>query len=317
MSTTLTDEVAQDTAETDDSLDDAGFIGVESTTPLPLGDDLHGHHQVKGPALKIKQPPGYLDRAKALLAPRGAPKRFIEFVAGIHMFRDLIRSEECDTPARAVLAARELSACVEGALTELVADMSLTINAVSAFALEIRTLVPEIYDSWVNLQFTIGKPLSMVTAKRNPFDLHREQMIEDGLEEGRLVAGAVTPTLSQLERLVGITRLTLEAELGITTVGEQLELDSAFADFLMARRISAAAESLLRPSGSQQKEFLDALKLKTQAKAFDKAFHKTIDKMRLRNQRRSRTVRVAVERKVTLAVDKAVQESTKTVTASA
>jgi len=142
-------------------------------------------------------------------------------------------------------------------------------------------------------------------------------MIEDGLEEGRLVAGAVTPTLSQLERLVGITRLTLEAELGITTVGEQLELDSAFADFLMARRISAAAESLLRPSGSQQKEFLDALKLKTQAKAFDKAFHKTIDKMRLRNQRRSRTVRVAVERKVTLAVDKAVQESTKTVTASA
>ena len=301
-------EISQEYVNADDDMDLARFVDIEDNELLPVGEDLNGPEQARSAGLKISPPVNYLERARAVLTPLGARGRLIEFAAGIHMFLDLLKSPGCNTQKREALAARELSACVDGALTELVADISLRINQVAALALEVRGQVPDIYDTWVNLQFTIGKPLAMVTARRNAFDLPRERMIEEGIENGKLVLGAVTPTLRQLENLVAIARLTLEAELSVTTVAEQLELDDALSDFIMARRISSAAQSLIRPSGPDKKDLAEALKLIAQAKTFDKAFHRTIDRMRLRNRRRSRTVQVALEKKITLAVDTGAQE---------
>ena len=206
---------------------------------------------------------------------------------------------------------------MDAALTELIADISLEINQVSALALELRTLVPEIFDTWINLQFSVGRSLAMVTAKRSAFDLPRERFIEARLADGYLVAGTVLGVQSQLERFVGIARLTLEADLNVTTPQDQMELDIALSDYITARHISSMAQSYISPAGPCTKDLTEGLKLITQAKTFDRSFQKTIDRMRLRNRRKSRTVQVAVERKVTVAVTATTEEHGTKVAASA
>ena len=99
---------------------------------------------------------------------------------------------------------------------------------------------------------------------------------------------------------MGIARLTLEQDLNIQTVNEQMELDLALTDFITARRISFAAQSLISPAGPRAKDLTEGLKLLTQARTFDKSYQVTIDRMRARNHRRLKTVQVASEKRVTV-----------------
>lgn len=294
--------------ETGDAREPLGFAESDGNERLPVADDLNAIAQTQATALRLSIPPNYLERARAVYTPLDAPKKFIELAAGIPMFLDLLKDESCNTPERETFARNELAACVDGALTELVATTSLEINQVSALALEVRTLAPDAFDAWVGLQFTVGRQLAMVTAKRSASDLPRERFIGARLAQGYLVAGTVSGVQSQLERFVGIARLTLEADLNVTAVQDQMELDMALDDYIMARQISSMAQSYISPSGPCAKDLAEGLKLITQAKTFDRSFQKTIDRMRLRNRRGPRTVQLAVEKRITLSVDSGAEE---------
>ena len=225
-----------------------------------------------------KMDSSYLVMANDTYGPLGAPKKFIDFAAGILMHLDELKDPRCNTQEIQMMICDKLGACVDTALTELIVDMSLQINQISRLALEIRGLVPEAFDAWVKLQFTVGRPLAMLTAARRGSNVSNELYIEKELEEGRLVAGAITSVAPQLESFVGIARLTLEQDLNITTLDEQMELDLALNDFIMARRISFIAQSLFSPAGPRAKDLAEGLKLMTQAKTYDKNFQVTIDR---------------------------------------
>ena len=113
---------------------------------------------------------------------------------------------------------------------------------------------------------------------------------------------------SQIERFVGIARLPLEADLNVTTVQDQMELDMALDDYIMARQISSMAQSYISPAGPCAKDLTEGLKLIAQAKTHDRSFQKTIDRMRLRNRRNPRTVQLAVEKRITVSVDAGTEE---------
>ena len=136
-----------------------------------------------------------------------------------------------------------------------------------------------------------------------------EQFIEEQLEEGRLAAGAIMSVATQYENLVGIARLTLEHDLNITTLDEQMELDLALNDFIMARRVSFMAQSLISPVGVLRKDVGESMKLLTQVQKYDKNFQVTIDRMRARNRRKLKTVQLSVEKRVTVAVTARAEES--------
>jgi len=244
----------------------------------------------------------YLVMAKKAYGPLGAPEKFIDFAAAAHMYRDALKDVKCNTPSRQIMVCEGLSSCVDAALTELVVDMSLEINQVSALALEIRGLTPEVFDAWVHLQFTVGRLLAMLTAKRKGSNVSHELHIEEELKEGRLIAGAITSTAPQFENFVGIARLTLEQDLNIKTLDEQMELDLALNDFITARRITFMAQSLFSPAGPRAKDLAEGLKLLNQARTFDKNFQVTIDRIRTRNRRKLKTVQLAVEKRVTVSV---------------
>ena len=117
------------------------------------------------------------------------------------------------------------------------------------------------------------------------------------------------PEAAQYENLVGIARLTLEHDLNITTLDEQMELDLALNDFIMARRISFMAQSLISPLGILRKDLGESMKLLAQVQKYDKNFQVTIDRMRARNRRKLKTVQLAVEKRVTVAVTARTDES--------
>ena len=108
---------------------------------------------------------------------------------------------------------------------------------------------------------------------------------------------------------MGIARLTLVHDLNITTIDEQMELDLALNDFIMARRISFMAQSLISPLGPLRKDLGESMKLLAQVQKFDKNFQVTIDRMRARNRRKLKTVQLAVEKRVTVAVTARADES--------
>jgi hypothetical protein len=250
-----------------------------------------------------------LDLAKKIYGPLNAPKKFIKFAAGILMRLNALKDPRCNTHAREMLIRGGLVSCLDAALTELVVDISLGIGQVAALALEIRTLMPEVFDEWVNLQFTVSRPLAMVTATRRGGPIPRERFIEEQLKEGRLVAGAVMTEASHLENFVGILRLTLEAELNVNTVNEQMELDLALKDYVLARRFAFTAQSLMPTSGPLLKNLGDNLDLMDRVGKFDRNFQLTIDRMRARNRRKSRTVQLAVKKRVTVALTATTEES--------
>ena len=203
--------------------------------------------------------PDYLDLAKKIYGPLDAPPKFIKFMAGILMRLDALKDPRCDTHQKEMMIRGGLVSCMDAALTELVVDISLGVSQVAALAMEIRALMPEVFDEWVNLQFTVGKSLATVTAKRNGCDIPRERFIEQQLKEGRLIAGAVMTEAAHIENFVGILRLTLEAEFNITTVNEQMELDLALKDYVLARRFAFTAQSLMPTSGPLLKNLGDNL----------------------------------------------------------
>ena len=246
--------------------------------------------------------PDYLDRAKLVYDSMGAPAKFIEFAAGILMRLDALEDPRCNTHEKEMLVRGGLGLCVDAALTELIVSLPPGDNRVAALALEIRALAPDAFDRWVNLQFTVGKSLAMMTARRRGCDMPRERFIEEQLKEGQLVAGAVMTEAAQFESFVGILRLTLEAELNIKTVNEQIELDLALKNYLLARRFAFTAQSLIPPSGILLKDLGKNLDLMDRVGKFDKNFQVTIDRMRARNRHKLKTVRLAVEKRVTLSV---------------
>ena len=141
----------------------------------------------------------------------------------------------------------------------------------------------------------------MVTTRRSRLDPSSEELIDEQLQRGKLAAGAVLNAPAQFENFVGIARLTLEADLNVKTINEQMELDLALNDFITARRISFMAQSLISPSGPTAKDLAEGMKLLLQARTFDKSYQVTIDRMRARNSRRLKTVQVAAEKRVTVA----------------
>jgi hypothetical protein len=243
----------------------------------------------------------YLERAEEAYGRLGAPRKFITFAAGILMRRDSLENPRFDTFGRETTILGELAACVDAALTELIVNIALKIDQVAALAFEIRSLAPDVFDRWVTLQFTTGKQLSMVTTRRSRLDPSSEELIDEQLQRGKLAAGAVLNAPAQFENFVGIARLTLEADLNVKTINEQMELDLALSDFITARRISFMAQSLISPSGPNAKDLAEGMKLLLQARTFDKSYQATIDRMRARNSRRLKSVQVAAEKRVTVA----------------
>jgi hypothetical protein len=304
-------DVSQEYMKTDDDLDIGEFCEFDNHDehPPPATDDPQGAELTQGANIGASAGPDYLDMAKLKFNGTGAPEKFIELAAGLHVFRDALDSPRCNTPSREATIREGISSLVDGSLTELVAAISLEVNQVAALALEIRTLAPEAFDAWVKRQFTIGRPLAMMSAKRKALDLARERFIEDQLEKGRLVAGTIMTAAQQYENFVGIARLALEHDLNITTIDEQVELDLALNDFITARRISFMAQSLISPLGLRIKDLGESMKLLAQVQKYDKSFQVTIDRMRARNRRKLKTVQLSVEKRVTVAVTARADES--------
>lgn len=304
-------DVPQEFTEIDDDQGLGDFLDLDSNEeyPLPETDDPQGDEQTEDENVGTKNGPDYLELAKKVYAHLDAPAKFIRCAAAILVHRDALQDPRCNTNEREAMIHEGLGACVDAALTELIVDASLRINQVSALALEIRALAPEIFDAWVRLQFMVGRPLAMVTAKRNGFDLARERFIEDQLKEGKLAAGAIMSVAPQFENFVGIARLTFEQDLNIQTVDEQLELDLALNNFITARRISFMAQSLISPAGPNAKDLTEGLKLLAQVQKLDKSYQLTIDRMRARNRRKSKTVQLAVRKRITVAVTATTEES--------
>ena len=298
-------DVPQEYMEIDDDLGLGDFFEPNNDEQLPL---LESDDQTQNGNLSTSVASAYLEHAKEAYGRLGAPRKFITFAAGILMRRDALENPRFDTLGREMAILGELAACVDAALTELIVNIALEIDQVASLAFEIRSLAPDVFDRWVNLQFTVGKQLSMLTTRRNALDPSSEELIEDLLQRGKLAAGAVLNAPAQFENFVGIARLTLEADLNVKTINEQMELDMALNDFVTARRVSFMAQSLISPSGPSAKNLAEGMKLLLQAKTFDKSYQVTIDRMRARNSRRLKTVQVAAEKRVTVAATPRVEK---------
>jgi len=297
--------VPGDILEINDEPDNGDCLDLDSNEEYPrpeTADPQGAEDPTQDTNIGNKMDSAYLVMAKNTYGPLGAPEKFMEFAAGILMHLDGLKDPMCNTRERQMMICNKLGDCVDMALTDLIADMSLEISQVSRLALEIRTLLPEVVDAWVHLQFTVGRPLAMLTSKRKGSNVSQELYIEKELEEGRLIAGTITSMAPQFESFVGIARLTLEQDLNIKTLDEQMELDLALSDFITARRISFMAQSLFSPAGPRAKDLAEGLKLLNQARTFDKNFQVTIDRIRTRNRRKLKTVQLAVEKRVTLSV---------------
>ena len=255
-------DVPQECIEIDNDPGLGDFVEPNNDEQPPL---LETDGQTQNGNLSTSVASAFLERAKKAYGRLGAPRKFITFAAGILMRRDSLENPRFDTFGREMAILGELAACVHAALTELIVNIALKIDQVASLAFEIRSLAPEVFDRWVNLQFTVGKQLSMVTTRRNRLDPSSEEFIEDQLQQGRLAAGAVLNAPAQFENFVGIARLTLEADLNVKTINEQMELDLALNDFITARRVSFMAQSLISPSGPKAKDLTEGMKLLLQA----------------------------------------------------
>ena len=244
----------------------------------------------------------YLAKTKETYKPLGIPDEIIKKIAAVETARAMLLSLRCDTAEREAFCKHLLSHTTGEVLGTLMEQVLTSINATTLIARAVRRLAPDEFDAWVDLQMSNGVCLGMITAVRDFRDVSGEGQIEDNLAEGRLAAASVMPVLSRLTNFVGILRPKLESDLRVRTAADHMELDSAIDSYLIARRLQSTAQSLIAPI-PRVKDLAKGLKLLEQAKAYDKAFHASIDRIRTRTQRRDRRIQVGNQTNVAIQVN--------------
>ena len=251
----------------------------------------------------------YVVLARKMYSPLGASEEFIKHAAAVRYFGDALAtkrgeaaSQEHRDQAHALLAES-----VSEVLHELVGQKSMEMNVIGALAKSVRELVPEPFDAWVRDQMSMCTCLRAMAAKRNASDVVVERRIREGLASGLLVANGVMGIESQISNFMAIARQTLEADLDLKTVDEQMELDSILNDFILARRIACFAHNYIAPLPTE--EHLDrGLELMMRARTIDKDFRRALDMLRARSQRR--TAKIQVEAPADTSVQVAAEATT-------
>ena len=283
-------------------------VDTESDTGLPVDFDDQGAvppvtNDENGMALSPDAGrTDYLAKTREIYEPLGIRDEIIKRVAAVETAHAMLQSPRCDTAEREAFC-KHLLACTTGEVLGTLMEQVLTsINATTLIARAVRRLAPDEFDAWVDLQMSNGVCLGMITAVRDFRDVSGEGQIEDNLAEGRLAAASVMPVLSRLTNFVGILRPKLESDLRVRTAADHMELDSAIDSYLIARRLQSTAQSLIAPI-PRVKDLAKGLKLLEQAKAYDKAFHASIDRIRTRTQRRDRRIQVGNQTNVAIQVN--------------
>lgn len=236
----------------------------------------------------------YLDKAKRVYGPLQAPENFIVGMGAVFGWIEARKSKRCDSPEKEAQAMAILTEALDYALHALVAAPLMKINQVTAIAMDVRALVPDQFDAWVDMQFSTGSFLGVLSAKRSLMDVARESYAEVKPASRRASAAMVMGAQQQFENFVGIFRVKLEAELEIDTTHEQTELDLALNDLLIAGRASFAAQSFMGPLPDAE-HYPTGVAMLKKAKTFLRGYQVTIDRMRARARRKSKKVRVVGE----------------------
>ena len=292
------ENISRDGNEVDSQQDPGTPNGVnaQGDTPSPSEDK---DDTKPGPEVDKEN---CLDRARRTYKPLSVSDDIIDQVAAVEAAREMLQSPRCNTAEKKAMCQGFLSFATGEILGALADKMMTPIGVTTLIAKAIRRLAPAEFDKWVDFQLSNGLCLGMVAAVRNLTDLPRERFIEDQLAEGKLAVGSVTPVLGRLVSFIGILRPKLEADLGVTTSADQMELDSALDAYLMARRFRSMGETLIGPIPVHD-NVTKSLKLLEQANAYDKIFHTTIDRLRTRIQRGTRKLQVGAQTNVTIKVD--------------
>ena len=237
----------------------------------------------------------YIELARKMYSPLGASEEFIKHVAAVRYFRDALASDRGATASEEHRdqALALLAGSVSEALHELVGQkgLQLQMNAAGAMAKSLRELAPEPFDAWVRDQMSSCAHLSAMTAKRSPFDPVAERAIQEGLASGLLAASGVLGVENQIRSFTAILRQTLEADLDIKTVDEQMMLDSALNDFILARQTACQAQNYIAPVPNEE-HLEHGLRLLKLARTIDKDFCRALDMIRARSRRRTTKIQV-------------------------
>ncbi len=270
-------------------------------TPRPAGG------QGDTPLCPSAAEPDGLVRVRQTYEPFGVSDEIIKCIAAVESARDILLSSRCDTPEKKAMSENLLSYATGELLGALAAEMGTPIDVITLIAKSVRRIAPVAFDRWVDFQLSNGVCLGMVATVRNPTDLPRERFVEEQLAEGKLAFGSATPALARLVSFVGILRPKLEADLGVKTAADQLELDSALDTHMTARRIRSMAESLIAPI-PERNNLAKGLKLLEQAYAYDNSFCSKIDRLRTRIQKRERKIQVGAQTNVAIQVNASMAE---------
>ena len=297
------DDVSRDGNEVDSQQDPSTPNGVnaQGDTPSPSEDT---DDTKPGPQAGKAD---YFIRTQETYKPLGVSDDIIAKIVAVEAAHEMLLSPRCNTAERKDMFQGLLSFATGEVLGALADEMMAPIGVIMLIAKAVRRLAPNAYDAWVDHQLSNGLCLGMVAAVRNLTDLPRERFIADQLAEGKLAAGSVTPVLGRLVNFVGILRPKLEVDLGVKTVADHLELDSALDAYLIARRIRSMAESLIAPI-PERDNAMKGLKLLEQASAYDKASCAKIDRLRTRIQKRERRIQVGAQTNVPIQVSASMTE---------
>ena len=280
------------------STDSGGSVGIADPIANP---DLEPEQPTQtfelDPEADTPDDPGrkfnYMELSRKMYAPLGAPEEFIKHAAAIRYFGDALATKrgEAASQEHRDQALALLADSVSEALHELVGQKSMAMNVIGALAKSVRELVPEPFDAWVRDQMSMCTCLRAMAAKRNVSDVVVERRIREGLASGLLMANGVMGIENQIMNFTAIIRQTLEADLDITTVDEQMALDSALNDFILARRIACYAHNYIAPLPTE--EHLErGLELMMKARTIDRDFRKSLDMLRARSRRRTTKIQV-------------------------
>ena len=231
----------------------------------------------------------------------GDPGELLMHVGQMVFARNELASPGCNTPEKKSEARKLLLFETEGTLATLAGETLKPVEWVTKLAKLIREMAPKEFDAWVDQQFSGGFHLGLVAAVRNPADVAGEREIEQHLARGELAAAAYLPVLGRLSVFAGILRVKLEADLGVETADEQMELDLAIDAYLTARRLRLVALSLDGPI-PRSSDLIESLKLRGQERIYNKVFQATTDRIRARVKKRTRKVVAAPEASVSIRV---------------
>ena len=249
---------------------------------------------------------GCLDRARKAYSPLGVPDRIIGRIAVVMIAHETRLSAHCNTPKREAMGEAWLTQATDLALGDLLTQIPPPLHVTVTLAKDIRNLSPEDYDAWVDAQSSGGVCLGMVTTARNPTDLQRERFIDECIREENLhVLNMINPAVN----LVGILRPKLEAELGVKTTDEQMDLDLSLETFLLARHTAERGEALAG-SRSDPSNRAEGVKLLDKSQTYDKRFNSQLKALRARIQKRERKIQVGVQANVAIQVDAPTKEET-------